>query len=217
MRRRGERATMPAMARWGRFAFVYAIAGALALSATLATRPGSPLGFPEPWLELSAAEALVYSTLLGAAFGALITIGTRLVVPRASWARKLHHTLRPFARGLSTGGVVVLALLSSIGEELLFRGFLLPLLGQWLEAGPAVVAQALLFGLAHQVPGPSRWVWVAWATVMGACLGAMFALTGSLLGPLVAHALINGFNLAFLRQHDPEAARRRLGGLLGQM
>jgi hypothetical protein len=50
---------------------------------------------------------------------------------------------------------------------------------------------------------------------MGLMLGAMFQLTGSLVGPLVAHALINGFNLQYLREHDPEPPRRSLGGLLG--
>jgi hypothetical protein len=43
----------------------------------------------------------------------------------------------------------------------------------------------------------------------------MFQLSGSLLGPVVAHAVINGLNLSYLRAHDPQA-RRELGGLLGQ-
>ena len=42
----------------------------------------------------------------------------------------------------------------------------------------------------------------------------MFALTGSLLGPIVAHAIVNGYNLMFLRNHDPAPKERRLGGLL---
>jgi membrane protease YdiL (CAAX protease family) len=51
--------------------------------------------------------------------------------------------------------------------------------------------------------GPSRWVWAGWATVVGLMLGAIFALTGSLVGPLLAHAVINAANLAYLRDHDP--------------
>jgi membrane protease YdiL (CAAX protease family) len=100
-----------------------------------------------------------------------------------------------------------LAALSAIGEELLFRGLLEPWLG--------LVPQALLFGIVHQIPGRSRWVWVTWATVIGLALGAMFELTGSLAGPLAAHALINGCNLLYLKRHDPEP-QHRLGGLLGQ-
>jgi hypothetical protein len=33
----------------------------------------------------------------------------------------------------------------------------------------------------------------------------LFELTGSLLGPLAAHALVNGLNLGFLRRYDPQA------------
>ena len=44
----------------------------------------------------------------------------------------------------------------------------------------------------------------------------LFALTGSLIGPIAAHALINGLNLLYLKSHDPEPQRRSLGGLLGQ-
>jgi membrane protease YdiL (CAAX protease family) len=42
---------------------------------------------------------------------------------------------------------------------------------------------------------------------MGLGLGAIFELTGSLLGPLLAHAIVNALNLGFLRDHDPAAAR----------
>jgi membrane protease YdiL (CAAX protease family) len=77
--------------------------------------------------------------------------------------------------------------------------------------------QALAFGIVHsQLRGPSRWAWVTWAMVMGLAFGAIFALTGSLAGPLAAHALINGLNLSYLKAHDPEPRRRALGGLLGQ-
>jgi membrane protease YdiL (CAAX protease family) len=111
------------------------------------------------------------------------------------------------ARGLSPTSIVVLALLSALGEELLFRGLLAPLIG--------LVPQALLFGVAHQIPGSSRWVWIAWATAVGLALGALFQLSGSLLGPILAHALINALNLSYLKAHDP-APRPALGGLLGQ-
>jgi membrane protease YdiL (CAAX protease family) len=80
---------------------------------------------------------------------------------------------------------------------LLFRGLFQPWIGLW--------PQAILFGLLHQLPGPSRWIWVSWAFLVGLALGALFELTGSLLGPLAAHALVNGVNLSFLKNHDPGA------------
>ena len=80
---------------------------------------------------------------------------TRIAVARFDWARRLHGELRPVAKDLSLGHVVILAGLSSLGEELLFRGLLTPVAG--------VIGSAVLFGLAHQIKGPSRWVWSGWA------------------------------------------------------
>jgi hypothetical protein len=196
------------MIRWGRFAAAYAFIGAAAAVVSVIWRDGSPLLFPDPWLRLEAGVSHAYSLVLGAAFGALTVVLTRPLVARFGWARQLHSELRPIARMISAAGIAVLAVLSAVGEELLFRGLLQPWLG--------LVPQALLFGLAHQLPGPSRWVWVTWATIMGFALGAMFQLTGSLVGPLVAHAIINGLNLLYLKTHDPDPQRRALGGLLGE-
>jgi membrane protease YdiL (CAAX protease family) len=194
------------MARWGRFAAAYAGMALFAVLVALGTRGQLPLSSPSPWLPLRPPRDVLYSLGLGCCFGALVAIGTRLSVPRFAWARDLHQELRPLARDLSGGGIVALAVTSSLGEELLFRGLLEPWLGLWL--------QALLFGVLHQLAGPSRWVWAGWATLVGLALGAIFELTGSLAGPLAAHALINGLNLSYLRSHDP-TPRRGLGGLLG--
>jgi membrane protease YdiL (CAAX protease family) len=62
--------------------------------------------------------------------------------------------------------------------------------------------------------GSSRWVWIGWAALVGLLFGAIFTLTGSLVGPLAAHALVNGYNLVFLRDHDPWPKPRRMSGLL---
>ncbi|MFP6686310.1 MAG: CPBP family intramembrane glutamic endopeptidase [Polyangiaceae bacterium] len=142
-----------------------------------------------PWLRGAAA-----SGLLGLAFAAFVVVVTRLTVPRLSWARQLHATLHPLARDLSRGQIVVLALCSGVAEEVVFRGWLQPLIGFWLAS--------MLFGFVHQLPGPSRWIWVAWATSAGLALGLIFEVTGHLLGPVVAHATINGVNLQYLQSFD---------------
>jgi membrane protease YdiL (CAAX protease family) len=193
--------------RWGRFAAAYALLGIVSASIAVVLGKGSPFVHPQPWLRLQPENGHIYSLAVGLAFGALIVMLTRVLVPRISWARALHRQLRPVAAGISLTGIAVLAVLSAVGEELFFRGLLQPWMG--------LVPQALLFGLAHQVPGPSRWVWICWATAVGLALGAIFELTGSLAGPLAAHALINGLNLAYLKRHDPDPQRRSLGGLLG--
>jgi CAAX protease family protein len=182
------------MVRWGRFAGAYAVLAGVALALIWLQR--SPLLHPRPRLALDEGSAHLWSLGVGLAFGLLLVVLSRLSVQRYAWAQRLHVELRPFARGLTPSGVIVLALLSSAGEELLFRGLFQPWMG--------LLPQALLFGLVHQLPGPSRWIWVTWAFLVGLAFGGLFELTGSLLGPLAAHAVVNGLNLGFLRRHDPE-------------
>jgi len=193
--------------RWGRFALAYAFLGVLSAVVAVVLRSGSPFAHPTPLLTLADPARHTYSVMMGLTVGALIVLSTRVTVARFEWARRLHSELRPIARVMTTQGIVVLALLSALGEELLFRGLLQPWVG--------FILQALAFGFLHQVRGPSRYVWMTWATAVGLVLGAIFQVTGSLLGPIAAHALVNGLNLAYLKNHDPTPARRALGGLLG--
>jgi hypothetical protein len=193
--RRGLERGPSASAAW-RVAGGYALLAILASALVLALRDGMPWVHPSPWLALDAGGAVLTSAAMGLSFSMAVVLLTRVAVARYGWARRLHGELRPVARELSPGHVLLVAGLSSLGEELVFRGLLTPLLG--------VVGSAIVFGLAHQMKGPSRWVWAGWATVVGLGLAAIFALTGSLVGPLLAHAVINGVNLAFLRAYDPD-------------
>lgn len=194
----------PDMFRWGAMAY-----GGLAIVVCIGSflwRGELPLHFSPPWMPLNPLAAHAYSCLLGAALGMTTVFLSRVSVGRFAWARRLHNELRPIARQLSGVDIVLLAVLSALGEELLFRGVLQPVLGLW--------GQALVFGLLHQMTGPSRWIWVTWAGVVGFVFGVLFQLTGSLLGPILAHALINGLNLGFLKHHNLEPSREDIGGLL---
>jgi hypothetical protein len=202
---RGDRSTPAAATRpvavvvsW------YVAGGATAACASLALGH-NPFCMPS-WLGASGAAATLLSVGLGLPLGSATIAMTRVVVRRAAWAHALHVALRPGVRGVGDGAVLVLAAASATGEELLFRGLLVPTAG--------VLASSLLFGVLHQVRGKGRWGWMAWATVMGLLFGGLFAATGNLFGPLVAHAAINHANLRFLRDHDPEPRARSMGGLL---
>lgn len=140
--------------------------------------------------------AVLTSALCGMAAAAIVVVSTRFVVGRFSWAQRLHADLRPVAHDLTAGQIFLLAGLSSLGEEILFRGLMTPTLG--------ILGSSVLFGVLHQVRGPSRWVWITWATIAGLMLGTIFTATGSLVGPLLAHAVVNAVNLGYLRDHDPE-------------
>lgn len=192
------------MLRWG--AMAYAVLAAAVCAGSFWWHGELPLRLAQPWLPLSPWLAHAYSSLLGAALGMTMVFLSRVSVNHFRWARRLHRELRPVATQLGPADIWMLAALSALGEELLFRGVMLPWLGLW--------GQAVVFGLLHQLAGPSRWIWVTWAAVVGLLFGLLFQLTGSLFGPILAHALINGLNLSFLKHHNPDPNRDNIGGLL---
>lgn len=110
--------------------------------------------------------------------------------------------------GSSVGGLVLVSLLSGLGEELLFRGALQPLVG--------IVVSSILFGLFHIGPDRRYLLWTAWAIAAGFLFGYLYEWSGGLLAPVVAHATHNAVTLVLWRRrwmlHKGPAAAER-GGL----
>ncbi|MGH7436112.1 MAG: lysostaphin resistance A-like protein [Polyangiaceae bacterium] len=164
------------------------------------------------YLGVRGMASVLLSLGLGIVIWTVTAFATRTMVRRFGWARALYRGLRPAVRDAGDATLLGLAVASALGEELLFRGLLVPAVG--------VVASSVVFGALHQIGGRARWAWMGWATVMGLLFGTVFAATGSLAGPLVAHLAINHSNLRFLRDAaDPVARTGRvkqavLGGLL---
>ena len=152
----------------------------------------SPFACPAPWLAISPLQGAGLSLVVGLALGFAVVVSSRWSVRRFRIARQLHEELGAVVQTMPVRGIVPLAVLSSLGEELFFRALLQPLIG--------VVPQALIFGFLHQTRGPGRWLWAGWAAALGLAFGCLFAATGSLLGPVVAHALVNALNLFYLRE-----------------
>jgi membrane protease YdiL (CAAX protease family) len=137
------------------------------------------------------------SVWCGAAVGVAVSVVllTRELVHRTRWARQLHQSLRGALLGLSTSRIALLSLLSATAEELFFRAALAPSLG--------LLASAVLFGAAHISPAEPKLAWSLWALVMGLVFGLLFFASGSLLPPLLAHALINYENMHYICNYDP--------------
>jgi membrane protease YdiL (CAAX protease family) len=171
----------------------YAAAGAIAAGIAIAI--GRDPLTTASLVGLQGGERVVWSLVLGGILGALTIVMTRVVARRAPAIRDLHEALRPAVRGADGLTIGCMALASGVGEELLFRGLLAPLLG--------VVLSAVVFGLLHQVRGPARWVWASWALLMGLLFGLVFVITGSLAGSVLAHVAINFANLRFIRDTEP--------------
>jgi membrane protease YdiL (CAAX protease family) len=150
---------------------------------------------PEPWV------GLAFPASTGAALGSGVVVAlvvlftTRVLVRHTTWARKLHIEFRSLLGPLGGGEIAVFALTSGIAEEMFFRGALQPAVG--------IVLSGVLFGLVHVGPRKTFLPWTLWAMVMGWVFGALYAATGELLAPVVAHVLINYENLYFIDGFDP--------------
>lgn len=138
---------------------------------------------------------------LGLGSAAAVIGASHWITTRTRWgeelARELGAAIGPLSRGESTA----LAAVSGFAEEVFFRGALQPRVG-WLFA-------SLLFALAHFAPRRALWPWTGFALVAGGLLGGLYAATGNLVAPIVAHAAINGINLRRLAASSGSAPINR--------
>jgi len=80
-----------------------------------------------------------------------------------------------------------MALFSSVGEELFFRGV--------MQAHLGIAITSVLFGLLHGLPGTRFASWGACAIFAGLIFGFLHELSGGVLAPILAHFSINFVNL----------------------
>ena len=137
------------------------------------------------------------SGLIGLVAGLALVGMSRAWTARTASGAALAEAMAEVVGGLSLPAVVLLALVSGIGEEMLFRGALQPRVG-WILA-------TLLFAAAHFLPRPGLRVWALFALLAGGLFGGLFAWTGSLLAPAVAHVSVNALNLHWLSKASPGA------------
>jgi membrane protease YdiL (CAAX protease family) len=137
-----------------------------------------------------AAWQLGVGPAIGAALGLVVVALTRVASKHFQWARDLRASFRDLLGPLSGKEIVILALASSIGEELLFRGALMPWFGVWI--------QAAIFAALHIGPGKRFLPWTLSAFVLGVAFGLLALWTGNLGGPIAAHFAINYLNLRYI-------------------
>lgn len=152
-------------------------------------------GNPNPWRAAGREDPQV---LLGVVTGLAIGLGlvflSRLAVHRFEWARALHRDFRALLGPLPDSEVVVLAAASSLGEELFFRGALLPAAG--------LLASSVVFALLHIGPRLRFLPWTFASFAAGLLFGQLFLWSGDLTGAVVAHFTVNFLNLRHLSQYD---------------
>jgi len=127
------------------------------------------------------------SLLGGLTFGAAIVWLTRWGTKHFSRLRALRDAFGDVLFGLTRIEVFLVAASSAVGEELLFRGGLLPILGIWWST--------TVFALLHVPMGRGLALWPLFAFVVGLGLAGMTVGTGTLLGAVAAHFIVNYWNL----------------------
>ena len=105
--------------------------------------------------------------------------------PLAGLKKFSETVVRPMMRPLTKVDLLGISCLAGLGEEMLFRGLAQDLLGTQIPLVYAIAAAALMFGVVHAIT-PTYFVL---ASVAGAYLGWVYALTGDMATPIVAHAL----------------------------
>ncbi len=185
----------PGMSRSG---LVLALYGALALAGVLISAGRHDVDIYR--LEgVSTPGRLLLSPLIGVGVGLLVVLLSRFATARYEWAQRLHRDFRDILGPLTGREIFILALASSVGEELLFRGALLPWIGLW--------PQALVFALLHVGPGSRFLPWTASALVMGLVFGGLHLGLGDLGAAITAHFTINFLNLRYIARTDLDELR----------
>ena len=77
---------------------------------------------------------------------------------------------------------------AGIGEEIVYRGFVIWYLGQYMPVWGAVVVSSVAFGLGHSYQGAGGALRTGLA---GLVFGALYIVSGSIWLPIVAHALLD--------------------------
>ena len=140
-------------------------------------------------------SSLPTDVLIGVSIGLAFVVATQWAGRHLRAFRDMAAALGELLRFMSPKDVPAQAFSSALAEELLFRGFLQPLLG--------LHGTAILFGLVHGVRDRRlRW-WPPIGVLLGYILGLLFESRGNLLAPFLVHLTINWFNLHYVLEREP--------------
>tara|TARA_B100001093_G_scaffold172701_1_gene165523 strand:- start:59 stop:676 length:618 start_codon:yes stop_codon:yes gene_type:complete len=173
---------------------LYVVLGASTLALQIGFgRPIAELLFAPQWL----GSAVWLDIALGLLMGFCLVALSRFSASRFSWTKRLDLEFRTVLGPLNGGQIFALATLSSVTEELFFRGFLQSVIGlEWA---------ALVFGLAHFPYRKFLIPWTITAIAVGWLFGYVFEHRSCLIAPIVAHFVVNYFNLHFILRPRADA------------
>ena len=88
--------------------------------------------------------------------------------------------------------ILTVAVMAPLTEEILFRGLMLGALSKACNKWFAIVATAIVFGLVHGHP-----IGIIYASCLGLILGWLYIKSGSIIAPMLFHAVYNFASLFF--------------------
>lgn len=136
-------------------------------------------------LSWSAAAADLRGALIGLAV-ALALVGLMRVLGRFGVLSDVEDVLSELLGRTTVGQAFLIALTSSVGEEIFFRGWLQNAIGLWWASA--------IFGAVH-LYGKRLWYYPLIAGALGLGLGVLYDWTGGLAAPTACHFAINFLNL----------------------
>jgi hypothetical protein len=141
----------------------------------------------QEWIQDSP-EKILLGLLIGLLLGSVAALLSQILPLVWRDARQLESRLAEIFEGSTPIEVLVLALISSVAEELLFRGLLQPFLGIFIASA--------LFGLAHWTGDRRLGAWPLIAMLAGLALGKLAQWpTAGLPGAIGAHLAVNWIGL----------------------
>lgn len=135
---------------------------------------------------------LVVGLVAGAALAGVSQVLAKVIPALAGLSDGLAAQLGP----LTPATTLALAGLSSVGEELLFRGVLQPAWG--------IPAATLLFAAVHVPLDRAMWVWPIAAGAVGLGIALLAESSGGLVGPIAVHFAVNAINLRWMARRAHE-------------
>ncbi len=184
----GDRGARLVEYRWT-IALQWGLAALVAVPWLLASRPLDALGVALP----AGRHTYIGAAITAAGLG-LLALQWRVIQRLdAQGLERLRGQLAGAAAVLPTNvaehrAFRALAVTAGIAEELVYRGYLIWYLSDFIGTWPGAIAAAAAFGLCHFYQGPSG---VAKTALAGLLAGALFIGAGSLLWPMILHAALD--------------------------
>lgn len=131
---------------------------------------------------------------VGLVFALIVILASDLAAERFERIKEMGDAFADVLGEITWSKSLALGLLSAFGEEMFFRGALLPTFG--------LFGSSLIFALVHWPMDRRMIAWPFFAGAVGLAFGWAFQTSGHIAGPIVAHFFINFVNLRMVGRED---------------